>query len=124
MKFPNKSLILDIIFLSDQFEEVYTKMAHPKKQTKIRSNNGRVYPELYMAPTADEKEATYYAALELVAQIDEALTRGTRHYRNKAGELLTTLDEVVNAILSNDLYVPDREEEPEVLWVHPQELAA
>ena len=42
-------------------------MAHPKKQTKIRSNNGRVYPELYMAPTADEKEATYYAALELVA---------------------------------------------------------
>ena len=99
-------------------------MAHPKKQVKIRSTNGRVYPELYMAPTADEKEATYYAALELVAQIDEALTRGTRHYRNKAGELLTTLDEVVHAILGNDLQIPEMAEEPEVLWVHPQELAA
>ena len=48
-------------------------MAHLKKQVKIRSTNGRVYPELYMAPTVDEKEASYYAALELVAQIDEAL---------------------------------------------------
>ena len=99
-------------------------MAHSKKQVKIRSTNGRVYPELYMAPTADEKEATYYAALELVAQIDEALTRGTRHYRNKAGELLITLDEVVHAILGNDLLIPDAAAEPEVLWVQPQELAA
>ncbi len=99
-------------------------MAHQKKQAKIRSSNGRVYPELYMAPTANEKEATYYAALELVAQIDEALTRGTRHYRNKAGQLLTTLDEVVHAILANDLHIPESAEEPELFWVQPQELAA
>jgi hypothetical protein len=99
-------------------------MAHPKKHTKIRSNNGRVYPELVMAPSANERETTYYAALELVAQIDEALTRGTRHYRNKAGELLTTLDEVVRAILANDLLLPEVEEKTERRWLQPQELAA
>lgn len=45
----------------------------------------------------------YYIILELVARIDEDLTRGVRHYRNKAGRLLTKLDEVVNAILNDDL---------------------
>jgi hypothetical protein len=99
-------------------------MAHPKKHSKIRSTNGRVYPELMMAPTANEREATYNAALELVAQIDEALAKGTRHYRNKAGELLTTLDEVVRAILANDLLVPEVEEKSERRWLQPQELAA
>jgi len=98
-------------------------MAH-KNQTKIRSNNGRVYPELVKAPKTHEREATYNTALELVAEIDEALTRGTFHYRNRAGELLTTLDEVVNAILTNDLLLPEVEEETEVLWMQPQELAA
>ena len=99
-------------------------MAQVKKHTKIRSSNGRVYPELVMAPTANERETTYYAALELVAQIDEALTKGTRHYRNKAGNLLTTLDEVVRAILANDLLVPEVEEKAEMRWLQPQELAA
>lgn len=91
---------------------------------KQRSDNGRVYPELVVTPTSAEREASYYAALELVAHIDEALTRGTRHYRNKAGELLTTLDEVVRAILENDLLLPDTREEADMLWVAPQELAA
>jgi hypothetical protein len=99
-------------------------MAQPKKHTKIRSTNGRVYPELMMAPTANERESTYYAALELVAQIDEALTKGTRHYRNKAGDLLTTLDEVVRAILANELLLPEVEEKAEMRWLQPQELAA
>ncbi|RME70882.1 MAG: hypothetical protein D6784_15925 [Chloroflexi bacterium] len=77
-----------------------------------------------MAASASEREAAYYAALELVAQIDEALTRGTRHYRNKAGELLTTLDQVVHAILNNDLLLPETTAEAELLWTAPQELAA
>lgn len=50
-----------------------------------------------------EADATYYAALDLVSQIGEELKLGTRHYRNKAGVLLTTLDEVVRAILEDDL---------------------
>ncbi len=76
-----------------------------------------------MTRTAVEREATYYAALKLVARIDEDLTRGTRHYRNKAGVLLTTLDEVVRAILEDDLLLPEVEE-AEMMWVAPQELAA
>jgi hypothetical protein len=86
--------------------------------------NSRVYhPELFKAPKVTEQEATYYAALELVARIDEDLTRGIRHYRNKAGVLLTTLDEVVRAILDDDLLVPE-EQESGVVWATPQELAA
>lgn len=47
--------------------------------------------------------AAYYAAVELVARIDTDLTAGARHYRAKSGRLLTTLDEVINAILANEL---------------------
>lgn len=60
-----------------------------------------------------EIEATYQAALKLVARIDEELTRGVTHYRNKAGVLLTHLDEVVRAILSDDLQLCG---EPVSLW--------
>lgn len=83
----------------------------------------RVYPELVKSSKMTEQEATYYAALELVARIDEDLTRGVRHYRNKAGTLLTSLDEVVQAILDDNLLLPE-EEEAGVVWVAPQELAA
>lgn len=54
-------------------------------------------------PGPAEQDATYHAALELVAQIDEGVTRGTGHYYTKSGRLLTTLDEVIRAILSGDL---------------------
>lgn len=71
-----------------------------------------------------EREATYQAALELLATIDADLTRGVRHYRTKAGELLTTLDEVVRAILGNDLLLePEmvvRTECPPVVWINSQ----
>jgi len=94
--------------------------AHSLKTNQRK--NGREYPRLVVAPTAAEREETYYAALELVAEIDEGLTRGTRHYRNKAGVLLTSLDEVINAILTDDLAVPELQQESEMYW--PQELAA
>ena len=45
----------------------------------------------------------YCLALKLVAQIDTHLTNRTRHYRNKAGELLTSLDQIINAILNDEL---------------------
>jgi hypothetical protein len=82
-----------------------------------------VYPELVKTPAMSEREATYYAALKLVARIDEDLTRGIRHYRNRAGVLLTTLDEVVRAILNDDLLLPE-ETHVGVTWVAAQELAA
>lgn len=50
-----------------------------------------------------EQEAAYYFALALVAHIDKELERGSTHFRNKAGLLLATLDEVVHAILADDL---------------------
>ncbi len=103
-------------------------MEHPQTQTRQINRNGRyksprVYPELVKAPTAAEREATYQAALKLVARIDEDLTRGIRHYRTKAGLLLTTLDEVVRAILDNDLLLPE-EQSIDMIWVPAQELAA
>lgn len=50
-----------------------------------------------------EQERTYRASLELVARIDENLTRGVKHYRTRTGLLLTTLDEVVRAIVAGNL---------------------
>lgn len=54
-----------------------------------------------------EREAAYQAALQLVANIDEDLTRGIRHYRNKGGGLLTTLDEVIRPIVVDELAVTE-----------------
>ncbi len=103
-------------------------MEHPQAQARSLGRNRRytaprVYPELVKTPSMAEREATYQAALKLVARIDEDLTRGIRHYRNKAGILLTTLDEVVRAILDNDLLMPE-EQGLDMIWVPAQELAA
>jgi hypothetical protein len=101
-------------------------MEHTQTRTlnHNRNNNHRTYPELVVTHSVSEQEATYNAALKLVARIDEDLTKGTRHYRNKAGVLLTTLDEVVHAILNDDLLLPEEREKPGVVWMAPQELAA
>lgn len=64
-----------------------------------------------------DQEAAYQAALKLVARIDEDLGRGIRHYRTRAGALLTSLDEVVRAILGNDLLLPERAEIEPVVWI-------
>jgi hypothetical protein len=45
----------------------------------------------------------FFNALVLVIRIDADLTSGYRHYRNKAGRLLLTLDEVIRAILADEL---------------------
>jgi hypothetical protein len=52
----------------------------------------------------------YYAAFDLVADIENRLTGpngrsgvSSRHYRDGTGRLLWTLDQVVNAILADDL---------------------
>lgn len=89
-------------------------------QLHIVSNNGRPRPELVKTAKMNEQDSTYYAAVELVARIDHDLSRGVRHYRTKAGQLLNTLDEVVRAILDDNLLVA---EEQHTVWM-PQELAA
>ena len=99
------------------------KMEHFQNQTSPQSD-GRTYPELVVPTTISEPEATYQAALKLVARIDDDLTRGVRHYRNKAGKLLMTLDEVVRAILENDLLLDEEREKVDTVWLPPQELAA
>jgi hypothetical protein len=90
-------------------------------RSKNHHNNGRTRPELVVSHSS-EKEATYNAALKLVAQIDEDLSKGIRHYRTKGGQLLITLDQVVNAILADNLMLPQVQEETEAVWL--QELAA
>lgn len=98
----------------------------PMSHMRIVSNNHRpktFRPKLVKTTKINEQEDIYYAALELVARIDEELTLGIKHYRSKSGRLLTTLDEVVNAILDDTLAVAEAQQ-PELRWVVPQELAA
>ena len=53
----------------------------------------------------DKKEIKIGLALEFVQRVDDDIARSVRHYRNKAGVLLTTLDEVVRAALDDDLVI-------------------
>ncbi len=48
----------------------------------------------------------YEAACALVALIETNLSLGRTHYRAKSGQILTTLDEVINAILTHTLQEP------------------
>lgn len=49
------------------------------------------------------KHTEFTAYLNLIEQIDEHLTRDTRHYRDNDGRLLLHLDQVVRAILADKL---------------------
>lgn len=62
--------------------------------------------------TPQQQQTSFDAAMELVQLIDAHLTHGTQHYRTKSGKLLRTLDQVVNAILSDNLRI----ETPNVGW--------
>lgn len=99
-------------------------MEHIQKRTlnsHYRNGHKRTYSGFAVPANVTEREEAYYAALKLVERIDEDLTKGIRHYRTKAGQLLLTLDEVIRAILDNDLLVEEKREER--VWL-PQELAA
>lgn len=61
------------------------------------------------ALTPAQPQQVYEAALEIVGRIDEDLRRGVRHYRTRGGVLLVTLDQVVQAILDNDLATEETE---------------
>ena len=68
----------------------------------------------------DKPEVVYPAALALVTVIDANLKFNTQHYRTRSGRLLRTLDQVVNAILADDLVVGDDALDP----ARPMALAA
>ncbi len=51
----------------------------------------------------DDADARYAAALKLVQAIDHNLRNGTQHYYDTQGRLLSTLDEVIHAMLSDSL---------------------
>jgi hypothetical protein len=53
--------------------------------------------------SVNDQDVSYAAALRLVEQIDSHLCAGTRHYYDTQGRLLTTLDGVVEAILTDTL---------------------
>lgn len=59
----------------------------------------------FAAPLAELAEANirYDIALEIVTRIDTHLAQGTQHYRDRDGRLLTTLDQVIHAILTDNL---------------------
>ena len=64
-----------------------------------------------VAYTEYERELIYLAALVLVERIDYSLsytTGGRVHYRTKSGQLLRTLDQVVRAILADDLMATEQ----------------
>jgi hypothetical protein len=54
---------------------------------------------------SDDADARYATALKVVQAIDYNLQHGTRHYYDIHGRLLTTLDEVIHAALSDSLAI-------------------
>jgi len=68
-------------------------------------------PLLTAQPIPIKKRFTYKAACLLVAAIDSHLSRGTKNYYNKQGVLLRTLEQVINAILDNNLAMGANENE-------------
>ena len=57
--------------------------------------------------TANRIEIEYPQILLLVQALDAHLEKDTRHFYNRRGELLTRLNEVIEAILSDDLVLKD-----------------
>ena len=89
-----------------------------KSKTHKNGFNG-FKPVIIRLPEDNEAEK-YELAYSLVQHIDATLTSGTQHYRTKSGNLLRTLDEVVNAILADNLVW----EEEATSWGHGLARAA
>jgi hypothetical protein len=78
------------------------------RQAIMKSRNGRgrhIAPVRSKPVQVDDADARYDAALRLVQAIDRDLQKGTRHYYDATGKLLVSLDEVVQAILNDNLVV-------------------
>ena len=64
--------------LSIYKREDHTKVQNLSHNHRSKTKTSRMYPELVKPQKITDSEATYYAALELVARIDEDLTQGIR----------------------------------------------
>lgn len=79
--------------------ELSSTMKYDKNGRSRRARAGHTPPIL------EDADARYAAALRLVQTIDRDLQRGTRHYYDTCGKLLISLDEVIQAILADNLVV-------------------
>lgn len=78
-------------------------MTHAEFTAEFTKTKQSFADHVFVVAADVQSEATYQASLELVAEIDYNLTTGSGHYYDSLGERLTTLEEVVRAILGNDL---------------------
>jgi hypothetical protein len=80
------------------------------------------------SPLDDDADVRYAAALKLVQTIDHNLQKGTRHYYDSQGRLLSTLDEVIHAMLTDSLVLSKPAKvlrgEESLQWSPVGELAA
>jgi hypothetical protein len=89
---------------------------------KVRRNGHRSRRNGAEHVQADSADARYAAALKLVQTIDNNLRKGTQHYYDTRGRLLSSLDEVIHAMLTDTLSMNGREESRQ--WTPISELAA
>lgn len=59
--------------------------------------------EIVASTTDCDRQQRFALAYALVAHIDDLLTRQVCHFRDREGRLLTKLDQVVSAILTDQL---------------------
>ncbi|MEM7031067.1 MAG: hypothetical protein AAF629_15985 [Chloroflexota bacterium] len=76
---------------------------HNGYKNKAHKNGYNGFKPVIIRFPQDSEAEKYELAYSLVQHIDETLTAGTQHYRTKSGHLLRTLDEVINAILADNL---------------------
>jgi hypothetical protein len=100
----------------------------PKGNPKASRNGRGSQSKAAHRPYSEDADARYAAALKLVQAIDHNLRNGTHHYYDTQGRLLSTLDEVIHAVLNDNLAVgkpvayPQGERSAE--WVSVSELVA
>ncbi len=100
----------------------------PKGDLKVSRNGRGAKGKALTHAQPDDADVRYAAALKLVQVIDRNLQNGTRHYYDTQGRLLTTLDEVIHAALSDTLALGKPAEYPQdtdaIEWVSANELVA
>jgi hypothetical protein len=105
-----------------------TTIQFPKSDLQASRNGHSSKRQRVSRPHGDDADARYAAALKLVQAIDRNLRNGTCHYYDTHGKLLNTLDEVIHAVLTDNLAAdkPNRRpQEEEVLdWVPAGQLVA
>jgi hypothetical protein len=101
---------------------------YPKNKLRTSRNGASSKGTAGHRPFADDADARYAAALKLVQTIDRNLQNGTRHYYATDGRLLSSLDEVIHALLTDTLAAEKPEEESQVSetmgWAPARQMVA